>query len=242
MERLDIHMVQTFKLKSRSLASELIRSGGVSVNGQIVLKCGTLVGDNDKVALIKEVCRYVSRAGLKLEKAKTFFDLDFNDKVVLDIGASTGGFTDFCLQNGAKKVYSVDVGHSQLDETLRKDKRVVVMEKTDIRLLNKEDVNDIDIAVCDVSFISLKNIGENIKQLLNKGNEFVCLIKHQFECGRKLAKKYKGVVKDESLHKEIVKDIENYFESLDFKLIGTTISPIYGGDGNIEYLSYYIKK
>ena len=238
MERLDIYLFKKKLCKSRKSAQDLIKSGNVLVNGQRE-KCSYLVDENCDIKIINE-CPYVSRAGYKLEGASESFNLNFKDKIVLDIGASTGGFSHYCLLNGAKKVYAVDVGTSQLDKSLLAY-NIINMEKTDIRQIKKEDVNDVDIAVCDVSFISLTKISNYVYNLLNKGCEFVCLIKPQFECGKQLAKKFKGVIKDEKLRNNIVQDVIQNIKDVGFEFIDYAKSKILGGDGNVEYVAYFKK-
>ena len=176
----------------------------------VINKAGFLVSGNENIE-VKNICPFVSRAGLKLSGALKDFNVSIKDKIVLDIGSSTGGFTDCALQNGAKKVYSVDVGTSQLDSSLKQDKRVVVMENTDIRTLEKNKVEDINFIVCDVSFISLTKISAKISELLNAGDFMIILIKPQFECGKSEAKKHKGIIKDEKLHKSVVEQVKNDF-------------------------------
>lgn len=228
-------------VKSRKAAQDLIKSGGVFVDQKCVDKCSFIVDDNNVIEIKAQVCPYVSRAGYKLQGAQKDFDIDFNGKIVLDIGSSTGGFTDFCLQNGAQKVYSVDVGSSQLDGSIRANSKVVVMENTDIRNLQKKQVPDINFVVCDVSFISLTLISHKISELLNSGDYGVVLIKPQFECGKVLAKKYKGVIKDEKIHKMVINTVTENFVQNGIDIINVKESQIKGGDGNTEFVAL-IKK
>lgn len=240
MSRLDVYLYEKKLFPSRDKCKEAIKNKNILVNGQICTKPAEKILDGDKVEVVGNVLKYVSRAGLKLEKAKEVFDIDFNGKIVLDVGASTGGFTDFCVQNGALKVYAVDVGTNQLHQSLKQNPKVVNMEKTDFRAM--PDLNDkIDIAVCDCSFISLKLLSDKFSEVLSKNSHLVVLIKPQFECGIKIAKKCKGVVKDAKLQENIMQDIISHFEYLNFKLIGSCTSPILGTAGNKEFLAYFVK-
>lgn len=239
--RLDIWLVENKEIKSRSKAQELIRGGYVLCNGKPVTKTGYRVSDGDTIELKEnEVLKYVSRGGLKLEKAIREFALDLNDKTVLDIGSSTGGFTDCALKAGAKKVIAVDVGTDVMEESLRRDSRIELYENTDIREFPYEKYKDIDYAVCDASFISLPAA---LKNLGGPGQTFtlIALIKPQFECGIKVARKYKGVVTDKNLHREIIVKVLEAMGHLGFSLKKITWSPINGGDGNIEYIAEFAK-
>ncbi len=231
--RLDVYLTEKGLCKSRTAAQSLIKSSGVSVNGKPCVKPSFEVADGDKVEITGEQLRYVGRGGLKLEGALKVFSLDMSGMVCLDIGSSTGGFTDCMLQNGAKKVYAVDVGTDQLDEKLRADSRVVVMEQTDIRTAQLSET--VDFVGTDVSFISLKQILPHIDRLLKKGGRAVVLIKPQFEAGRAALNK-KGIVKDEKVRRKVVEDITEFALQCGFSVIGTADSPICGGDGNTEYL------
>jgi hemolysin TlyA family protein len=236
-QRLDTLLVRKGLETSRERAKALIMSGVVFVNGQRVDKAGEEV-DVDAEIEIHGGLKYVSRGGLKLEKALKSFDLDLNDKVCMDVGASTGGFTDCMLQNGAKKVYSVDVGYGQLAWKLRTDSRVVNLERTNIRYLTADKLNDtIDFFTIDVSFISLTLVLPVVKGFLSESASGVCLIKPQFEAGKgKVGKK--GVVREPSIHKEVIEKICNFASSIDFSIEGLDFSPIKGPEGNIEYLLY----
>lgn len=240
--RLDIWLVEHLGIKSRSKAQELIRGGFVLCNGSTVTKTGFKVAEKDEIKLIENnVLKYVSRGGLKLEKAIDEFKLDFKDKIILDIGSSTGGFTDCALKAGAKKVIAVDVGTDIMDENLRKDVRVELHENTDIRSFPEEMYQDIDYAVCDASFISLPVALKGLK-LRAKELQLIALIKPQFECGIQMAKKYKGVLTDIKLHQEILKDVLSSMEAIGFGLQNITWSPICGGDGNIEYIAHFVRR
>ena len=238
-KRLDVFLVENNFFETRIKAQTEIKNGKVLVDGKVA-KPSLLVDDKSVIKVLDDTLKYVSRAGLKLEKAKQEFDLDFVDKVVLDIGSSTGGFTDFCLKNGAKKVYAVDVGTNQLHKDLRQNKKVVLMEQTDIRNTNPKDFCDVDIAVCDVSFISLTKICNSVKEILGKNKPLVALIKPQFECGKEIAKKYKGVIKDPKIHNQVIESVVKYFKANGFSLLQICQSPIKGGDGNLEFLSYFV--
>jgi len=238
-ERLDVILVSLGYAESREKAKAIIMSGNVFVDGQREDKAGTTFDtDKVKVEVKGATLKYVSRGGLKLEKAMTHFDLTLTDKICMDIGASTGGFTDCMLQNGASKVYAVDVGHGQLAWKLRNDERVVCMEKTNFRYMVREDIgDDLDFASVDVSFISLTKILLPAKGLLKNGGEMVCLIKPQFEAGRDKVGK-KGVVREPKVHKEVICKVIDYADSLGFLVKALEFSPIKGPEGNIEYLVF----
>ena len=237
--RLDMYLVNEGIFATREKARVAIMEGNVFVNNQKEDKPGTMIKEDAKVEYRGDKLKYVSRGGLKLEKAVKVFDIDLSDKVCIDIGSSTGGFTDLMLQNGAKKVFAVDCGTNQLDYKLRTDERVVTMENTNARYLKQEDIgNDIiDFITVDVSFISLTKIIPVIKELLKDGGEAVLLIKPQFEAGRELVEK-KGVVKDKNIHIQVIKSIIDNCKDNDFKILGLDFSPIKGPAGNIEYLIY----
>jgi len=241
-ERLDVLLVNGGFAPSREKAKVIIMSGKVFVNGQREDKAGSTF-DPEKITIeVKgSTLKYVSRGGLKLEKALQNFPLTVDGKICMDIGASTGGFTDCMLQNGAKKVYSVDVGHGQLDWKLRNDERVVCMEKTNFRYMQPQDIDDVlDFASVDVSFISLTKILLPARRLLSDQGEMVCLIKPQFEAGRDKVGK-KGVVRDKKVHEEVIRKILVFAEIAGFTVLDLSFSPIKGPEGNIEYL-IYIKK
>ena len=237
-ERLDVLMVQRNLAESREKAKALIMSGIVYVNGQKEDKAGTSFEETVQIEVRGSTLKYVSRGGLKLEKAMSRFGVQLAGKVCMDVGASTGGFTDCMLQNGAVKVYAVDVGHGQLAWKLRNDDRVICMEKTNIRYVTPEDIGDhIEFASIDVSFISLTKVLGPVKQLLTDDGQVVCLIKPQFEAGREKVGK-KGVVREKSVHLEVIEMVMGYAGSIGFGILGLEFSPIKGPEGNIEYLLY----
>lgn len=241
-ERLDVLLVKQGLAGSREKAKAVIMSGNVFVNGQREDKAGAMFPEETAVEVRGAGLKYVSRGGLKLEKAVTEFSLVLRDMVCMDIGASTGGFTDCMLQNGARKVYSVDVGHGQLDWKLRTDERVVCMEKTNFRYMVREDIHDdLDFASADVSFISLSKILPPARELLKPGGEMVCLIKPQFEAGREKVGK-KGVVKDPAVHREVIEKVLVFAKEAGFCVLHLTFSPVKGPEGNIEYLLHLQKK
>ena len=239
--RLDLYLAQKGFTESREKAKALIMSGIVYVNDQKELKAGRDVKVDDIVEVRGSTLKYVSRGGLKLEKAVQEFPINLTDCTCMDIGASTGGFTDCMLQNGAKKVYSIDVGYGQLAWKLRSDERVVNMERTNFRYVTHEQIpEEIDFASVDVSFISLKIVLPVMYELLKMNGEAVCLIKPQFEAGREKVGK-KGVVRDVNVHTEVIENIVSFAASQKFKVSGLSFSPVKGPEGNIEYL-VYLKK
>ena len=240
-KRLDILVYENGFTDSREKAKAIIMAGQVYVDNQKADKCGTSYDENVKIEVRGAVQKYVSRGGLKLEKAMNSFGLTLDDKITMDIGASTGGFTDCMLQNGAKKVYSIDVGYGQLAWKLRTDERVVNLERTNMRKVTREQVPDeIDFFSVDVSFISLKLILPVARQLMSENAQAVCLIKPQFEAGREKVGK-KGVVREPSVHIEVVKNIYDFCLENGFDVLGLDFSPIKGPEGNIEYLIYLQK-
>jgi len=235
-ERLDVLLVNRNLAQSREKAKALIMSGIVYVDGQKEDKAGTAFEDTVSIDVRGNTLKYVSRGGLKLEKAMTHFGIVLQGKTCMDVGASTGGFTDCMLQNGAAKVYAVDVGHGQLDWKLRKDERVVCMEKTNIRYVTRRQVPDrIQFASIDVSFISLSKVLGPVKELLTEDGQVVCLIKPQFEAGREKVGK-KGVVREKSTHLEVIEAVMAFAGSIGFGILNLEFSPIKGPEGNIEYL------
>ena len=240
-ERLDVLLVQRGLAPSREKAKVMIMEGNVFVAGQREDKAGTSFDDKVEIEVRGNTLKYVSRGGLKLEKAMANFGISLEDKVCMDIGASTGGFTDCMLQNGAKKVYAVDVGYGQFAWKLRQDERVVCMEKTNIRYVTPEDIDDVlDFASVDVSFISLTKVLPAAKELLNEQGEMVCLIKPQFEAGKEKVGK-KGVVRDPKVHEEVIEKVISFAQEIGFGIKNLEFSPIKGPEGNIEYLVYIQK-
>ena len=242
-ERLDVLLVKQGLAESREKAKAVIMAGEVFVQGQREDKAGAMFDESKVTITVKgSSLRYVSRGGLKLEKAMACFPITLEDDICMDIGSSTGGFTDFMLQNGAKKVYSVDVGHGQLAWKLRQDERVVCMEKTNFRYLTRDQIaDDLDFASVDVSFISLTKILLPAWRLLKCGGQMVCLIKPQFEAGREKVGK-KGVVRDPAVHREVIAKVMDFAALLHFSVLGLTWSPIKGPEGNIEYLIFIQKE
>ena len=240
-KRLDVLMVERGLADSREKATTCIMAGEVFVDGQREDKAGSVFSEDAVIEYRGQKLRYVSRGGLKLEKALEVFPVDLKDKVCMDIGASTGGFTDCMLQNGAGKVYSIDVGYGQLDWKLRTDDRVVCMEKTNFRYLKPEDIGEEpEFASCDVSFISLSKILPAAYDILSTDGEMVCLIKPQFEAGREKVGKH-GVVRDPAVHEEVIVNVFGFTREQGFKICGLDHSPIRGPEGNIEYLMYLSK-
>ena len=240
-QRLDIYLFEQQLAKSREHARALIMAGEVYVNGQKETKAGTFVAEGAKITVREEILPFVSRGGLKLQKALQTFPIDLKDAVAADIGASTGGFTDCMLQAGARKVYAIDVGYGQLDWKLRNDARVVCMERTNARYLTHEEIpEELDFASVDVSFISLKLIFPALYGLLREGGEIACLIKPQFEAGREKVGK-KGVVRDPTVHLEVLEHFLIHAKENHFTVLGITYSPIRGPEGNIEYLGFLRK-
>ena len=240
-KRLDVLLTERGLQESRQRAQAVIMSGEVFVNGQRVDKPGTAVAEDAQIEIRGGTLAYVSRGGLKLEKAMAAFPIDLHGAVCADIGASTGGFTDCMLQNGAEKVYAVDVGYGQLAWKLRSDPRVVCLERTNARYLTHEQVPDeLDFASVDVSFISLKLILPPLNGLLKDGGHAACLVKPQFEAGREKVGK-KGVVRDPDVHLEVLEHFLGHAKESSFTVLGLTYSPIRGPEGNIEYLGYLEK-
>ena len=240
--RLDVYLVEEGLCTSRELAKSLIMAGKVFVNNQRSDKAGDMVNEKDSVEVRGETLKYVSRGGLKLEKAMASFPINLENKVCMDIGASTGGFTDCMLQNGAGKVFAVDVGYGQLAWKLRCDDRVVNMERTNIRYVTLEQIETaLDFVSIDVAFISLKLVLPVAYELMKEKAEMVALIKPQFEAGRDKVGK-KGVVRDINVHKEVVNEITAFTQNLGFSVKGLDFSPIRGPEGNIEYLMYVSKE
>ena len=240
-ERLDVLLVKRNLVESREKAKAIIMSGSIFVEGQREDKAGSTFSDEVSIEIKGHVMPYVSRGGFKLEKAVANFDVNLQDKVCTDVGSSTGGFTDCMLQNGAKKVFAIDVGRGQLAWKLRNDERVVCMEKTNIRYVTPEDLGEhIDFSSIDVSFISLTKVLLPIRNYLKEDGQIVALIKPQFEAGREKVGK-KGVVREKSTHYEVIELVLSYAVSIGFKVLALDFSPIKGPEGNIEYLVHLQK-
>lgn len=241
-ERLDVLLVKRGLAVSREKAKAVIMAGIVYVENQKEDKAGSMFPDTVKIEVRGNTLKYVSRGGLKLEKAMTHFGVTLDKKLCMDVGASTGGFTDCMLQNGAVKVYAIDVGHGQLDWKLRNDERVVCMEKTNIRYVVPEDLQEpADFSSIDVSFISLTKVLLPVYHLLKDDGEVVCLIKPQFEAGREKVGK-KGVVRDPAVHEEVIDKVIAYAKSIGYAVRHLEFSPIKGPEGNIEYLLHIQKQ
>ncbi len=237
-KRLDLLLTERMLAPSREKAKAYIMAGSVYVDGQKEDKAGSMFPETVNIEVRGSQLRYVSRGGLKLEKAMQEFPISLEKRVCMDVGASTGGFTDCMLQNGAVKVFSVDVGYGQLDWKLRNDPRVVCMEKTNIRYVLPEDIGEaVDFVSIDVSFISLTKVLGPVKALMKDGSEMVCLIKPQFEAGREKVGK-KGVVRDPAVHLEVILKVTEFASLTGFTPSGLTYSPVKGPEGNIEYLLY----
>lgn len=240
-KRLDVLCVERGLAQSREKAKAIIMSGIVYVDGVREDKAGTSFDEKVSIEVKGATLKYVSRGGLKLEKAVEVFALDLSGMTCLDVGSSTGGFTDCMLQNGAAHVFAIDVGRGQLDWKLRNDPRVTCMEKTNIRYVVPEDIGvPADFSSIDVSFISLVKVLGPVKELLRDEGRIVCLIKPQFEAGREKVGKH-GVVRDENVHREVIQKVKDYAESIGLVPIGLDYSPIKGPEGNIEYLLYLYK-
>ncbi len=235
-ERLDVLLVKRGLAESREKAKAIIMAGNVFVGNNREDKAGSTFDETVEITIKGNTLKYVSRGGLKLEKAIEQYGVSVQDKICMDVGSSTGGFTDCMLQNGAVKVYAVDVGTNQLAWKLRQDERVVSMEKTNIRYLTREQIDDdIQFASIDVSFISLTKVLGPVRDLLENNGEIVCLIKPQFEAGREKVGK-KGVVREKSVHTEVIETVMAFAKSIGFKIRNLDFSPIKGPEGNIEYL------
>jgi len=240
-ERIDVLLTEKGYFPSREKAKAALMAGLVFVNGQIVDKAGTMIDEEAEIFVKGNQCPYVSRGGLKLEKALNEFGISVEGAVCTDIGASTGGFTDCMLQKGAVKVYAIDVGYGQLDYKLRIDERVVNMEKVNIRYLDFDTVKDpINFISIDVSFISLKLVFPVASQLLVPGGGLVCLVKPQFEAGREQVGK-NGIVRERKVHEEVLRNVAGYAKDNGLLVSGITFSPITGAKGNIEYLMHLVK-
>ena len=239
MNRLDKEIVERSLAPTRAKAQELIKSGNIKLNGNVATKSSLDVLDTDIIEIVdNSTLKYVSRAGLKLEKAINSFNLDFSDKNIMDIGSSTGGFTDCSIQNGAKSVIAVDVGTNLMHESVRNNPKVELHEQTNIKDLPNEKFKNIDYITIDVSFVSLSKIIDKIV-MANCNADIIALIKPQFECGKAIADKFKGVILDPKIHYDILNNTITMFNSFGYILLDLTFSPITGGDGNIEYISHF---
>lgn len=236
MDRLDIYLFENGYFDSREQAKRNIMAGNVMINERIADKAGTMVKESDRVSVKEKDCPFVSRGGLKLLKAIKSFNIDITGMTALDIGSSTGGFTDCMLQNGVIKIYAVDVGYGQLDWRLRNDPRVVSMERKNFRNMEFEEINEkVDFVTMDVSFISITKLVDKVREFLKDGGTGVILIKPQFEAGKENVGK-NGVVKDMKIHKQVIEKVINYFENNGFAVVNLDYSPVKGAKGNIEYI------
>lgn len=236
--RLDNELVIRKLFKTRNKSQEAIRAGIVFCDGKSITKPAFDVNSFTKIEIVGEKLKYVSRAGLKLERAIEVFNLNLVNKVMLDIGSSTGGFTDCALQKKAKKVIAVDVGTDVMDKTLRNNPKVELYENTDIRNIDKNKLKEVNIATIDVSFISITKIIDIFQNIPNV-TTVMCLIKPQFECGKEIADKYRGVVLDKQVHYAVINNVISAFKQIGYNFVGLAPSPIKGGSGNIEYISLF---
>lgn len=241
MNRLDKELVERGLAPTRAKAQELIKTGNIKVNNVVTTKPSLTISPSDTIDIIDtSTLRYVSRAGLKLEKAINNFNLNFGGKNIMDIGSSTGGFTDCALQHGADKIIAVDVGSDLMHNTLRNNPKVELHEQTNVKNLPSSKFENIDFITIDVSFVSLSKIFEKLA-LENVSSNIIALIKPQFECGKAIADKFKGVISSPKIHYEIINNVIEMAKSYGFNLINIDFSPITGGDGNIEYISHFSK-
>ena len=238
MTRLDLELVNRNYFETRNKSQNEIKKGIVYVNNKVITKPSFDVNEKDTIEIKGEILKYVSRGGLKLEKAINKFNLNFKNKIMIDIGSSTGGFTDCACQNGIGKVYAIDVGSNQFSDKLKNNK-IILMENTDFRTLDENIIKDAEFCTIDVSFISVTKLIDKINKLNLK--EIVCLIKPQFECGKDIADKYKGVPLNKEIHFDVINRVVNSFKEINYYLNNLTYSPIKGGNGNIEYLAYFTK-
>lgn len=238
MTRIDIELVKRGIFETRNKAQNEIKNKIVYCNNVCITKPAYDVTDTDIIEIKGEKLKYVSRGGLKLEKAIKEFNIDLKGKILIDIGSSTGGFSDCALQNGIKKVYAIDVGTDQFDKTLRLNNKINLYENTDFRNIDNNIINDANIASIDVSFISVKKLTNKLKELTNL-KEIICLIKPQFECGKEISDKYKGVPLNKEVHKSVIENVIKSFKDNNYYINSLTSSPIKGSNGNIEYLAYF---
>ncbi len=238
MTRIDIELVKRGIFETRNKAQNEIKNKIVYCNNVCITKPSFDVTDTDIIEIKGEKLKYVSRGGLKLEKAIKEFNINLNDKILIDIGSSTGGFSDCAIQNGIKKVYAIDVGTNQFDKNLRQNNKINLYENTDFRNIDNNIINDANIASIDVSFISVTKLTSKLKELTNL-SEIICLIKPQFECGKEVSDKYKGVPLNKEVHSTVINKVIESFKENDYYINNLTSSPIKGGNGNIEYLAYF---
>ena len=239
--RLDMELVHRNMFESRSKAQASIKSGIIYCDQQKITKSSYDVNSDTQIEIRGEVLPYVSRAGLKLEKALEVFSISLDGKTMVDIGSSTGGFTDCALSHHIKKVIAVDVGSNQLHPKLRNHPQVELYEQTDFRDIDLDILKDVSIATIDVSFISVSMLMKKLSEISSL-KEVVCLIKPQFECGKEIASKYRGVITSHKVHEDVICQVKNYFSNISFRCVGITKSPIKGGSGNLEFLGYFVKQ
>ena len=238
MTRIDIELVKRGIFETRNKAQNEIKNKIVYCNNVCITKPAFDVTEADIIEIKGEKLKYVSRGGLKLEKAIKEFHINLKDKTLIDIGSSTGGFSDCAIQNGIKKVYAIDVGTNQFDKNLRQNNKINLYENTDFRNIDNNIINDANIASIDVSFISVTKLTSKLKELTNL-SEIICLIKPQFECGKELSDKYRGVPLNKEVHSTVINKVIESFKKNDYYINSLTSSPIKGGNGNIEYLAYF---
>ena len=238
MTRIDIELVKRGIFETRNKAQNEIKNKIVYCNNVCITKPAFDVTEADIIEIKGEKLKYVSRGGLKLEKAIKEFKVDLKDKTLIDIGSSTGGFSDCAIQNGIKKVYAIDVGTNQFDKNLRQNNKVNLYENTDFRNIDNNIINDANIASIDVSFISVTKLTNKLKELINL-KEIICLIKPQFECGKELSDRYRGVPLNKEVHSTVINKVIESFKENNYYINSLTSSPIKGGNGNIEYLAYF---
>ena len=237
MKRLDNELLERGFFKTKSKAQQAIKSGIIYCNKKQITKCGYEVSELTNIEIKGEILKYVSRGGLKLEKALETWNIDLHGKIMIDIGSSTGGFSDCAIQNGIDRIYAIDVGTDQFDKDLAQNPKINLFEQTDFRAMDENILKNANIITIDVSFTKLVS---KISKISNV-EEIVCLIKPQFECGKEIADKFKGIILDKQVHNDVIEKIIKVFDEIEFKNIGVTTSPIKGGDGNVEYLAYFKK-
>ncbi len=240
MARLDVELVNRNLIPTRAKAQEAIKNGLIYCNDKCIKKNSFVVNESDVLTIKGEFLKYVSRGGLKLEKAIKEFNIDLENKVMCDIGSSTGGFSDCAIQNNVREIFAIDVGSNQFDSILASNPKIHLYENTDFRDISLDILTNVNIVTIDVSFISVIKIIPKIA-LLHNCNEIVCLVKPQFECGKEIADKYKGIILDKNVHFNVILTLVSEFAKIDYNAIGLTFSPIKGGNGNIEYLLYLRK-